>query len=57
MKAALCPVAILLFASLLLPARAQVPNTNDEALVECPEIRQPEPLTPYGFAFLRARKL
>ena len=57
MKAAPCPVAILLFASLLLPAHAQVPNTNDEALVECPEIRQPEPLTPYGFAFLRARKL
>ena len=48
MKAALCPVAILLFASLLLSAHA---------LVECPEIRQPEPLTPYGFAFLRARKL
>jgi hypothetical protein len=41
-------VAVLSFAALC-PANTQVPNANNEALVDCPEIR-PEPLTPYGFA-------
>jgi hypothetical protein len=29
---------------------AQVPDANAEAMVNCPDLRHPEPLTPYGFA-------
>jgi hypothetical protein len=34
----------------LCPVNAQVPNANNEALVDCPDIQQREPVTPYGFA-------
>lgn len=40
--------AILLFASVL--SSAQVPDWKAEALVVCPGLLQPEPLTPPGFA-------
>ncbi len=39
---------ILLSASML--SAAQIPDANAEALVNCPDLFQPEPLTPYGFA-------
>jgi len=47
-KVILLAAAVLLFVSVLFAA--QVPDAKAEALVNCPTLVQPEPLTPYGFA-------
>jgi hypothetical protein len=42
-------LAGILLSSTALPG-AQSPGSNAEAMVNCPELLKPEPLTPYGFA-------
>ncbi len=48
MRYIILTMAVLLYASRL--SAAQIPDPNTEALVNCPGLFHPEPLTPYGFA-------
>lgn len=49
-KFGLAPFIAVMLLSISGASAAQVPNTNAEALVNCPVVLELEPLVPYGFA-------
>jgi hypothetical protein len=49
-KVGFAAIAAVIVFSISATSKAQAPDANAEALVNCPGLLLPEPLTPYGFA-------